>query len=138
MGVSRLSLTKPTIACISGYCLAGGLEVASWASLRVISQWSQLGVKCRVRGVPLIDGGTLRLPRLLGQSIASDLILTGRTIDGAETLRIGLANRLVPSVNPTRRPTSAAEIKADDDAVFAESLNLATLIASHPQDCMKK
>ncbi|AZG47415.1 crotonase/enoyl-CoA hydratase family protein [Gordonia insulae] len=97
MGPTRMRLSKPVIAAISGHAVAGGLELALWADLRVVDDDAILGVFCRRWGVPLIDGGTVRLPRLIGASRAMDLILTGRAVDAAEALDIGLANRVVPS-----------------------------------------
>lgn len=96
MGPTRMVLSKPVIAAVSGYAVAGGLELALWCDLRVVEEDAVLGVFCRRWGVPLIDGGTVRLPRLIGQSRAMDLILTGRAVDAAEALQIGLANRVVP------------------------------------------
>jgi enoyl-CoA hydratase len=95
MGPSRIRTRKPTIAAIAGHAVAGGLELACWCDLRVVERGAVLGVYCRRWGVPLIDGGTVRLPRLIGQSHALDLILTGRAIDADEAFRIGLANRVV-------------------------------------------
>ncbi|MGV9802849.1 crotonase/enoyl-CoA hydratase family protein [Mycobacterium sp. NPDC003449] len=97
MGPSRMVLSKPVIAAIGGYAVAGGLELALWCDLRVVEEDAVLGVFCRRWGVPLIDGGTVRLPRLIGQSRAMDLILTGRAVDAAEAHAIGLANRVVPN-----------------------------------------
>lgn len=96
MGPTRMVLSKPVIAAISGYAVAGGLELALWCDLRVVEEDAVLGVFCRRWGVPLIDGGTVRLPRLIGQSRAMDMILTGRAVDAAEAHAIGLANRVVP------------------------------------------
>lgn len=96
MGPSRLVLEKPVIAAIAGYAVAGGLELALWCDLRVVEEDAILGVFCRRFGVPLIDGGTVRLPRLIGLSRALDLILTGRPVGAAEALQMGLANRVVP------------------------------------------
>lgn len=96
MGPSRMMLSKPVIAAVSGYAVAGGLELAVWCDLRVVEEDATFGVFCRRWGVPLIDGGTVRLPRLIGHSRAMDLILTGRSVDAAEALQIGLANRVVP------------------------------------------
>jgi enoyl-CoA hydratase len=96
LGVSRLMLGKPVIAAIEGHAVAGGLELALWCDLRVASQTAVLGVFCRRFGVPLIDGGTVRLPRIVGQGRALDLILTGRAVEGTEALAIGLVDRLVP------------------------------------------
>src|ERR1700761_8688551 len=96
MGPTRMVLSKPVIAAVSGYAVAGGLELALWCDLRVAEQDAVFGVFCRRWGVPLIDGGTVRLPRLIGHSRAMDLILTGRGVDAAEAFAIGLANRVVP------------------------------------------
>jgi enoyl-CoA hydratase len=96
MGPSRMLLGKPVIAAIAGYAVAGGLELALWCDLRVAEEDATLGVFCRRFGVPLIDGGTIRLPRLIGLSRALDLILTGRAVDAQEALAIGLVNRVVP------------------------------------------
>jgi enoyl-CoA hydratase len=96
MGPSRMQLSKPVIAAVSGYAVAGGLELALWCDLRVVEEDAVFGVFCRRWGVPLIDGGTVRLPRLIGHSRAMDLILTGRAVDAQEALAIGLANRVVP------------------------------------------
>jgi enoyl-CoA hydratase len=96
MGPSRMVLSKPVIAAVSGYAVAGGLELALWCDMRVAEEDAVFGVFCRRWGVPLIDGGTIRLPRLIGQSRAMDMILTGRAVDAAEALSIGLANRVVP------------------------------------------
>ena len=95
MGPSRMRVSKPVIAAIEGYAVAGGLELALWADLRVAAEDAVLGVFCRRWGVPLIDGGTVRLPRLIGESRAMDLILTGRPVDATEAERMGLVNRLV-------------------------------------------
>ena len=97
MGVSRLRLSKPVIAAVAGYAVAGGLELALWCDLRVADETAVFGVFCRRWGVPLIDGGTVRLPRLIGASRAMDMILTGRAVDAAEAAAIGLANRVVPA-----------------------------------------
>src|SRR5579862_5626567 len=96
MGPTRMRLSKPVIAAVSGYAVAGGLELALWCDLRVVEEDAVLGVFCRRFGVPQIDGGTVRLPRLVGLSHALDLILTGRPVGADEALRIGLANRVVP------------------------------------------
>ncbi len=120
MGPTRLSLSKPVIAAIDGYAVAGGLELALWCDLRVISQTARLGVFCRRFGVPLIDGGTIRLPRLIGQSRAMDLILTGREIGPDEAMQIGLANRLAPQGGALEMATG-----------------LARQIAAFPQRCMR-
>lgn len=114
MGPSRMLLSKPVIAAISGYAVAGGLELALWCDLRVAEEDAVLGVFCRRWGVPLIDGGTVRLPRLIGLSRALDLILTGRPVSAAEALQMGLVNRVVPK--GTAR--EAAEQLARDIAKF--------------------
>jgi len=120
MGPSRLLLDKPAIAAIEGYAVAGGLELALWCDLRVVAEDATLGVFCRRWGVPLIDGGTVRLPRLIGLSRALDLILTGRAVKADEALQMGLANRLVPR--------GAARAAAEE---------LAREIASFPQLCAR-
>ena len=91
-----MRLSKPVIAAVEGYAVAGGLELALWCDLRVSAEDAIFGVYCRRHGIPLVDGGTIRLPRILGHSYAMDMILTGRDIDGTEAFNIGLANRLVP------------------------------------------
>ena len=96
MGPSRMVLSKPVIAAVAGHAVAGGLELACWCDLRVVEESATFGVFCRRFGVPLIDGGTFRLPRLVGLGRALDLILTGRAVDAEEALRIGLADRVVP------------------------------------------
>lgn len=96
MGPTRLELTKPVIAAVSGYAVAGGLELALWCDLRVAEQSAIFGVYCRRWGVPLIDGGTVRLPRIVGQGRAMDMVLTGRAVDAEEALGFGLVNRVVP------------------------------------------
>jgi enoyl-CoA hydratase len=97
MGPSRLLLSKPVIGAISGAAVAGGMELALWCDMRVMEEDAYFGVYCRRFGVPLIDGGTVRLPRLVGMGHAMDLILTGRKVEAAEALQMGLANRVVPS-----------------------------------------
>lgn len=97
MGPSRLLLSKPVIAAVSGAAVAGGMELALWCDLRVLEEDAYFGVYCRRFGVPLIDGGTVRLPRIVGLGRALDLILTGRKVDAAEALQMGLANRVVPA-----------------------------------------
>lgn len=97
MGPTRMQLSKPVIAVISGYCVAGGLELALWCDLRVADETAVFGVFCRRVGVPLIDGGTVRLPRAIGMSRAMDMILTGRPVAAAEALDFGLLNRLFPA-----------------------------------------
>ncbi|NTY58494.1 crotonase/enoyl-CoA hydratase family protein [Mycolicibacterium sphagni] len=96
MGPSRMTLSKPVIAAVSGHAVAGGIELALWCDLRVAEEDAVFGVFCRRWRVPLIDGGTVRLPRLIGHSRAMDLILTGRSVGAEEALAIGLANRVVP------------------------------------------
>ena len=97
MGPSRLRLSKPVIAAVSGAAVAGGMELALWCDMRVMEDDAYFGVYCRRFGVPLIDGGTVRLPRLIGMGHAMDLILTGRKVEAAEALQMGLANRVVPT-----------------------------------------
>ena len=97
MGPSRLLLSKPVIAAVSGAAVAGGMELALWCDMRVMEQDAYFGVYCRRFGVPLIDGGTVRLPRLIGMGHAMDLLLTGRKVEAAEALQMGLCNRVVPT-----------------------------------------
>jgi enoyl-CoA hydratase len=97
MGPTRRRTRKPTIAAVEGFAVAGGLELALWCDLRVVAEDATFGVFCRRWGVPLIDGGTVRLPRVVGLGVALDLILTGRPVDAEEALRIGLATRVVPT-----------------------------------------
>lgn len=120
MGPTRMRLSKPVIAAVEGYAVAGGCELALWCDLRVASESAIFGIFCRRFGVPLIDLGTIRLPRLIGHSRAMDLILTGREVRAQEAFDIGLANRLVP----TGQALTAA-------------LELARQIASFPQTCMR-
>jgi len=120
MGVSRLRLSKPVIAAVSGYAVAGGLELALWCDLRVADETAVFGVFCRRWGVPLIDGGTVRLPRLIGTSRAMDMILTGRAVPAPEAAAIGLANRLVPA--------GQARVAAQE---------LAAQLAAFPQACLR-
>ena len=120
MGPSRMRLGKPVIAAVEGHAVAGGLELALWCDLRVMADDAVFGVYCRRFGVPLIDGGTIRLPRLIGQSRALDMILTGRAVEADEALQIGLANR------------TCAPGKAQETA-----LELAEQIASFPQLCLR-
>ncbi|WP_433279096.1 crotonase/enoyl-CoA hydratase family protein [Pseudonocardia xinjiangensis] len=120
MGPTRLRLSKPVIAAVSGYAVAGGLELALWCDLRVADETAVFGVFCRRWGVPLIDGGTVRLPRLIGTSRAMDLILTGRPVDAEEALAIGLANRVV----------AAGE-------ALAAAQELAAQLAGLPQPCLR-
>ena len=121
MGPTRLALTKPVIAAIEGYAVAGGLELALWCDLRIMAHDAVFGVFCRRWGVPLIDGGTIRLPRLIGHSRALDLILTGREVDADESLAIGLANRVV-----------------DSGTALPAAVGLAEQIAQFPQDCLRR
>ena len=114
MGPTRRLLSKPVIAAVEGYAVAGGLELALWCDLRVASATAVFGVFCRRWGVPLIDGGTVRLPRLIGQGRALDMILTGRPVGAEEALAFGLANRLVPAGDAR----SAAEALAVEIARF--------------------
>ena len=97
LGITRATSPKPTVAAVSGWCLAGGLELALWCDLRIAAETATFGCAERRWGVPLIDGGTVRLPRLIGTSRAMDMILTGRAVDAAEAAAIGLANRVVPA-----------------------------------------
>jgi enoyl-CoA hydratase len=120
MGPSRLLLSKPVIAAVSGAAVAGGMELALWCDMRVMEEDAYFGVYCRRFGVPLIDGGTVRLPRLVGMGHAMDLILTGRKVEAAEALHIGLANRVV------------AHGHARDAAV-----ELARQLANFPQETMR-
>jgi enoyl-CoA hydratase len=120
MGPSRMVLSKPVIAAVAGHAVAGGLELALWCDMRVAEESAVFGVFCRRWGVPLIDGGTVRLPRLIGLSRALDLIMTGRPVDAREAFAMGLANRVVP--NGQSRP---------------EAERLANEIAKFPQLCMR-
>jgi enoyl-CoA hydratase len=120
MGPTRMLLTKPVIAAVEGHAVAGGLELAVWCDLRVAADDAVFGVYCRRWGVPLVDGGTIRLPRLIGHSHALDLMLTGRGVSGEEARRMGLANRLCPK----------------GEAV-ATAQALAREIAEFPQHCLR-
>jgi len=120
MGPSRLLLSKPVVAAVEGYAVAGGLELALWCDLRVADPDAVFGVFCRRWGVPLIDGGTVRLPRLVGQSHALDMILTGRAVGAEEALAMGLANRV-----------SAA------GSALEEAVSLAERLAAFPQTCLR-
>jgi len=120
MGPSYLRLSKPVIGAISGYAVAGGLELSLWCDMRVVEEDAIFGVFCRRWGVPLIDGGTVRLPRLIGHSAAMDLILTGRPVDAGEAKAMGLANRVVPK-----------------GAALEEAIAIAEQIARFPQDCLR-
>ena len=114
MGPSRMALSKPVIAAVAGHAVAGGMELALWCDLRVMESDAIFGIFCRRWGVPLIDGGTVRLPRIIGLGRALDLILTGRPVDAAEALSIGLANRVVEP----GQARAAAEALADEIAAF--------------------
>ena len=120
MGPSRMVLGKPVIAAVAGHAVAGGLELALWCDLRVVEESAIMGVYCRRWGVPLVDGGTIRLPRLIGHSRAMDLILTGRPVDAQEALQMGLANRVV----------------ADGEALSV-ALELAGQLSRFPQNCLR-
>src|SRR4051795_4606074 len=119
LGPTRLQLSKPVIAAIEGWCVAGGVELAAWCDLRVASETARFGCLERRWGVPLIDGGTYRLPRIVGLGRALDLILTGREIDSTEALSMGLVNRVV-----------------DDGTALETAVALAGDIAAHPWDCV--
>ncbi len=120
MGVSRMQLSKPVIAAVEGHAVAGGLELAVWCDLRVAARDAVFGVFCRRWGVPLVDGGTIRLPRIVGQGVALDMILTGRGVGGEEALRIGLANRLV-----------------EPGEALARAVELAHELSRFPQRCLR-
>jgi enoyl-CoA hydratase len=120
MGPSRMRLGKPVVAAIEGHAVAGGLELALWCDLRVAAEDAVLGVFCRRWGVPLIDGGTIRLPRLIGHSRAMDLILTGRAVGAEEALAMGLVNRVAPT-----------------GAALEQAQALAAEIAAFPQVCVR-
>ena len=120
MGPTRLRLSKPVIAAVEGYAVAGGLELALWCDLRVAAEDATFGVFCRRWGVPLVDGGTVRLPRLIGASRAMDLLLTGRPVAAAEAERIGLVNRVVPA-----------------GTALAAAQTLAAELATYPQECLR-
>jgi enoyl-CoA hydratase len=120
MGPSRMLLRKPVIAAVSGYAVAGGLELALWCDMRVVEKSAVFGVFCRRWGVPLIDGGTVRLPRLIGMSRAMDMILTGRPVGAEEAYSFGLANRVV-----------------EDGRAREEAEKLAAELAEFPQTCLQ-
>jgi len=120
MGPTRMQLTKPVIAAVEGFAVAGGLELATWCDLRVAARDAVFGVYCRRWGVPLVDGGTIRLPRLIGQSHALDLILTGRGVSGDEAVAMGLVNRSVAPGEALR-----------------QAIELAATIAALPQVCLR-
>ena len=121
MGPTRMRLSKPVVAAIEGYAVAGGLELALWADLRVASRAAVLGVFCRRWGVPLIDGGTVRLPRLIGQARALDLILTGRPVPATEALAMGLVTRL-----------------SEPGESLRDARELAHTLAALPQTCLRQ
>ena len=120
LGVTRMLLDKPVIAAVEGHAVAGGLELALWCDLRVAAENAVFGVYCRRWGVPLVDGGTIRLPRLIGHSRALDMILTGRSVGADEAERIGLANRVVPT-----------------GSALDAAVDLATQISKFPQQCLR-
>ena len=120
MGPTRMMLSKPVIAAVSGYAVAGGLELALWCDLRVVERSAVFGVFCRRFGVPLVDGGTVRLPRIVGAGRALDMVLTGRPVEADEALDIGLANRVV-----------------EDGTSREAAEELAREIASFPQNCLR-
>ena len=129
MGPTRLQLSKPVIAAISGAAVAGGMELALWCDMRVMEDDAYFGVYCRRFGVPLIDGGTVRLPRLIGLGHAMDLILTGRKVEAAEALQIGLANRIVPR----GQALAAAATLAQQIASFPQPTMLADRASAYAQ-----
>jgi len=120
MGPSRMLLSKPVIGAISGHAVAGGMELALWCDMRGMEEDAVMGIFCRRWGVPLIDGGTIRLPRLIGHSRALDLIMTGRPVGAEEALQMGLANRV-----------------AAEGEVLEMALELAERLAKFPQDCLR-
>lgn len=120
MGPSRLMLSKPVIAAVEGYAVAGGIELAAWCDMRVASQTATFGVFCRRWGVPLIDGGTIRLPRILGQGQANDMILTGRPVGAEDAYRMGLADRVVP-----------------EGQALETALEIANALTQFPQACLR-
>lgn len=129
MGPSRLLLSKPVIAAVSGAAVAGGMELALWCDMRVMEEDAYFGVYCRRFGVPLIDGGTVRLPRLIGMGHAMDLILTGRKVEAAEALQMGLCNRVVP----TGTARDAALLLAHQLAAFPQKTMLADRQSAYAQ-----
>ena len=129
MGPSRLLLSKPVIAAVSGAAVAGGMELALWCDMRVMEQDAYFGVYCRRFGVPLIDGGTVRLPRLIGMGHAMDLILTGRKVEAVEALQMGLCNRVVP----TGQALAAALELAQQLCRFPQKTMLADRISAYTQ-----
>lgn len=120
MGPSRMVTTKPTIAAVEGHAVAGGLELALWCDLRIVAEDAVFGVFCRRWGVPLVDGGTVRLPRVVGQGVAMDLVLTGRPVEAEEALRIGLATRVVAT-----------------GTALDQAVELGRQLATFPQACMR-
>ncbi len=120
LGFTRLAVSKPTIAAVAGYCVAGGLELACWCDLRIADETAIFGCFERRFGVPLIDGGTQRLPRIIGQGRALEMILTGRPVPAREALRMGLANEVVPAGQSLKR-----------------AVELAQVMAGFPQQCMR-
>lgn len=130
MGPTRMCLSKPVVAAIAGHAVAGGLELALWCDLRVAEEDAVLGVFCRRWGIPLIDGGTVRLPRLIGESRAADMVLTGRPVDAGEALSFGLVNRVVPA----GQSREAAEQLARELAVLPQRClreDRASLVEQH-------
>jgi enoyl-CoA hydratase len=120
LGCTRMLLSKPVIAAVEGHAVAGGLELALWCDLRIAARDAVFGVYCRRWGVPLVDGGTIRLPRLIGHSRALDMILTGRGVSGEEALQFGLANRLV-----------------EPGETLAAAKEMAAMLAAFPQRCLR-
>lgn len=120
MGPSRLILNKPVIAAVEGYAVAGGIELAAWCDMRVAADTATFGVFCRRWGVPLIDGGTVRLPRIVGQGRANDMILTGRSVGAEEALRMGLVERVV-----------------SEGRALNAALEIAEALCRFPQNCMR-
>jgi enoyl-CoA hydratase len=129
LGVSRMLVGKPVIAAVEGHAVAGGLELALWCDLRVAGQGAVFGVFCRRFGVPLMDGGTIRLPRLIGHGRALDLILTGRPVDAEEAVAIGLANRVVP----TGQALPAALVLAHELAALPQTCLRSDRMSAHEQ-----
>lgn len=121
MGPTRLQLSKPVIGALSGYAVAGGLELAIWCDLRIADDSTKLGVFCRNFGIPLVDGGTVRLPRLIGTGRAMDMILSGREVGAVEALSMGLVTSVVPK-----------------DMALTSAIDLAEQIAEHPQECLRQ
>ncbi len=120
LGPTRMTLSKPVLAAVEGYAVAGGLELALWCDMRIASRTAVFGVFCRRFGVPLLDGGTVRLPRIVGHGRALDMILTGRPVGAEEAFQIGLANRLV-----------------DPGRALSEAIELARQLARFPQRCLR-